>query len=355
MKSTIKANELTRALKLCVNATDPKDPVRSNIEFVAENDKITVAATNTQYYIRIECDSKVDEEGIAVVDGKMAYNVATKASGDCILSTNDNSMTIKTNGRTKLPNIDRRIPVLEHVEKNHVHCDAVAFKNAFSKVAYAISEDESRVILTGAHIVTNGNIMTFTALDGFRLTQTQIECGGESVDIVVPQRILSAICDSITDGELDIYTDGIHLSVNGDGFEINSVILSGQYIDTARIIPQSFNTNALVKTQDMRNLLNSATVASGASNLVKLIVSNDSITVTSNSEIADFNGECDALVEGEGLSIAFNLKYLAQAINHIDTEQCDICFTSPTSPCVLKCHNDVQNDFSLILPVRVFQ
>ena len=245
--------------------------------------------------------------------------------------------------------------MIDHVEGKVFGCDSIAFKNAINKVSYAIGEDQSRIILTGAHIVTNDGIMTITALDGFRLAQTEILCIGEDIDIVVPSKILNMICDAITTGELSFASNGIHFSVSGEGFSMNSIILSGQYIDTARIIPTEFKTNVLVKTSDLRNLLDSATVASGSSNLVKLIIKGESITVTSNSEDADFNGDTSALIEGDDIIIAFNLKYLIQSINHIESEKCAIRMTMPVSPAIFTDVSEgTKPDIHLILPVRVF-
>ena len=354
MKVKIKTNEIGKAVKLCANAIDVKDPTRSNINFVAENDKVTVRATNSQYSIEVIAKGDVQEEGTAIVDGKMAYSAISKGSGECLLTADEKSLTIKTSGRTKLPNINHDLPLIEEVEGKKATFDAVEFKNAINKVSYAISEDESRIILTGAHIVADGMTATITALDGFRLAQTVISCDGEEIDIIVPSRILNAITDAITDGELTISSNGIKITAKGEGFTINATTLSGTYIDTERIIPTEFKTKVLVKTIDMKDCADSATVASGTNNLVKLVVSNDNIAVMSNSDVADFHGDVNAMIEGDDITISFNLKYLIHALNHIDSEECEFRFNQPTSPAIIVPHKENNSDLSLVLPVRTF-
>ena len=354
MKVKIKSNEIGKAVKLCANAIDVKDPTRSNISFVAEDNKMTLRATNSQYSIEVIAKGDVQEEGAAIVDGKMAYSAISKGSGECLLTADEKSLTIKTSGRTKLPNINHSLPLIEEVEGKKATFDAIEFKNAISKVSYAISEDESRVILTGAHIVTDGKVATITALDGFRLAQTVISCDGEEIDIIVPTRILNAICDAITDGKFDIVSNGIKITAKGEGFTINATTLSGTYIDTARIIPTEFKTKALVKTIDIKDCVDSATVASGANNLVKLVVQNDNIAIMSNSDVADFHGDVSAMIEGEDIIISFNIKYLIHALNHIDSEQCEFRFNQSTSPAVIVPHKENCDDLFLVLPVRTF-
>jgi len=353
VKAKLKVSDFSKAVKLCVNAIDIKDMIRSNIQFVAENDNMYLKATNNSYSIEFVCPCKVEEEGSATVDGKMAYSVIAKASQECSIVSDDKSMTLKTSGRTKLPNVGKNLPMIEETTGKKICFDSVEFKNAINKIAYAVSEDQSRIILTGIHIVTNGETAELTSLDGFRLAQTIIPCNGDSVDIVIPFKVLSATCDAITDGELSIESSGIHITVKGEGFTINAVVLSGNYIDTSKIIPTSFKTNVLVQTSSIKDCADSATVASSSNNLVKLNINDDKIIVSSNSEGAEFQGDMEAVVDGDGLIIAFNLRYLIQTLAHIDTEQCELKLNSSTAPVIITPHSD-SKDINLILPVRIF-
>ena len=148
MKVKVKSSEFCRACKLAINTLDPKDTIRSNIVINSINNTVTVKATNSQFSIITTVPADVDEAGVAVVDGKMAYSVLAKANGDCILTSDDNVFTIKSNGRTKIPNVKREISMIDYVDGDTVTCDAIAFKNAVGKVAYAIDETQQRVILT---------------------------------------------------------------------------------------------------------------------------------------------------------------------------------------------------------------
>ena len=354
MKAKLKINEISRAVKLCVNALNTRDTLMNNIQFEAEDGCLQMTSTNGTYSIAVSCPCEVEEEGSAIVDGKMAYNCIAKGVNDCIITSDDRSMTIKTIGRTKIPTIDHDIPTVKDVKGKEARFNAIAFKNAINCIGYAISEDQSRVVLTGAHIVSDGYKTTITALDGFRLSQTSITSEGEPIDIIVPSRVLFAICDAITDGELTITSNGSGISVVGDSFKINAVTLSGDYIDVSKILPTNFSTNVIVKTADIKACADSATVASGSSNLVKFQIGNDNVAVMSNANDADFLGNVNAMTEGNELTIAFNLKYIIQAFSHINTDECELRFNASVSPAVIVPHNGDTDDVHLILPVRTF-
>lgn len=360
MNARTQINEISNAVKLCVKALDPRDNIMSNIMFEAEDNEMKMMAMNNSYSIIVSFPCDVQEYGCATVDGKMAYSVITKGVSTCTLTADERNMTIKTIGRTRLPNIDRELPLHKDVEGDIVKFDAVSFKNAISRIDYAISEDQSRIVLTGAHVVTDGISCTITSIDGFRLAQTTIPCNGDAIDIIIPSRILSAVCDAITDGEITLTTNGNGVSIVGNNFKINALLITGAYIDTKKIIPNTFTTNVLAKTIDIKRLVDLATVASGVSNLVKLVISSDKISIMANSNSADnsngadFYGDVDALVEGPELAISFNLKYLISLLNHINTEQCEVKFNSSVSPCVIVPHENMSNDINLVLPVRTF-
>ena len=64
MKAKVKSAELGKALKLCVSAIEPKDQIRSNIEFEADvdNSLLLLKATNNQYSISVVCSAEVSDD-----------------------------------------------------------------------------------------------------------------------------------------------------------------------------------------------------------------------------------------------------------------------------------------------------
>ena len=354
MKAKVKTSEIIKGLKTCVNATDARDDIRSCVMFSATDGCMKISASNSLYSISCTCNAEVDEEGFAVVEGKTVYSFVSKASDNCSFNSTDVALVIKGCGKATIPNIGREIPMVESASGKHVTCDSVAFREAVNKIKYAISEDQARIILTGAHFVTDGSFATITALDGFRLAQTVFPCDGDCIDIVIPSRTLSDVCDSITSGSLDIFANASHMTFAYGDYYFNSILLSGNYVDTKRIIPSDFKAKALANTADIKNMIELAMVASGKNNLVKMSFAHDRMHFSSNDTSA-FEGDIDTMYDGDDLEIAFNLKYLSHAISHITTEKCVIRLNSNVNPAVITPHsNETVPDIHLLLPVRTF-
>jgi DNA polymerase-3 subunit beta len=78
------------------------------------------------------------------------------------------------------------------------------------------------------------------------------------------------------------------------------------------------------------------------------------LNVTANSaEVGDNAGEVDASVEGGEAQIAFNGRYLRDALEAIGTAQAALEITGPSSPGVIKPVGE-QNDYlHVIMPMQV--
>ena len=73
----------------------------------------------------------------------------------------------------------------------------------------------------------------------------------------------------------------------------------------------------------------------------------------SNSERADYEATVDCETQGSELTIAFNQRYLMNAVNVVGGDQVILQFNAPTTPCVLRKADD--DGVHLVLPVRVHQ
>jgi DNA polymerase-3 subunit beta len=72
--------------------------------------------------------------------------------------------------------------------------------------------------------------------------------------------------------------------------------------------------------------------------------------VMSNSEQADYDADIDCETQGDGLTIAFNQKYIMNTMNVIGTEEAVMKFNSPLAPCII-CGRE-ESGIHLVLPVR---
>ena len=141
-----------------------------------------------------------------------------------------------------------------------------------------------------------------------------------------------------------------------------SRLIDAEYIDYTRIIPKESKTfinidcdlfreglerTALI-TQENKNQGNSGTP-------VKLIVEGSVMKLYAVSQSGEAYDEINIDKNGEYITIAFNCRYLLDALKNADDEQLKLSLTSARLGMVVEGATDKENEsfLSLILPVRL--
>src|SRR4029079_13492507 len=110
-----------------------------------------------------------------------------------------------------------------------------------------------------------------------------------------------------------------------DGIDLVSRLIDGQFPNSQRLVPPANTTRAVLDREELlRAVRPAALIAHESANIVKLAVSADGepgITVSANAEVGDHVGQVEAGVEGDGTTIAFNARYLADVLTNVLADQ----------------------------------
>jgi DNA polymerase-3 subunit beta len=121
------------------------------------------------------------------------------------------------------------------------------------------------------------------------------------------------------------------------------------------VVPTSHTTRAVLDREELlRAVRPAALIAHESANIVKLQVSSDGepgITVSANAEVGDHVGQVEAAVDGDGTTIAFNARYLADVLTNVSADQFGLELNGPLSPGVFKPVGD-ERYVHVVMPVR---
>ena len=95
-----------------------------------------------------------------------------------------------------------------------------------------------------------------------------------------------------------------------------------------------------------------AVVARVMKNLVKLDVKENYVNITATSEMGNVNENVVINLEGKDIVIAFNSRYVLDAMHAIDDDFIKVSLNTPISPCIIRPNSD-DNSLYLILPIRI--
>jgi DNA polymerase-3 subunit beta len=248
---------------------------------------------------------------------------------------------------------------------------AATLKEAISGVVFAAAPDDTRPVLAGALLKMGGTSLTLAAADGFRLAVRTLELpdGGPELSMIVPAKTLTEVARLLSDAadesvSLNTTPNGNQIYFAFGKTEITSRLIEGQFPDYQRIIPSDTKTRVKVSTTDFLRATRAAAVfARDNSNIVRLECSPPasdaelalgSILVKSTSaEMGDNEGNLDAVVDGDDTQIAFNGRYLRDALEAIDTPEVLLQITGPSSPGIIKPAGEPNGYIHVIMPMHV--
>ena len=365
MKIIVNGTDLSSAVMKVSKAISSKttNPVLEGIKLSVRGDELTLSATDTEIAIEKTIRSETFLEGDTVVPGKLFAELVKK------LETEDQvELNMAEEGRLKIVYGSSEVylsvlgaeefPVIsKNINEKSFTLLQKDFKDAVMKTSFCCSTDESRPILKGCLTELKDNVMTCVALDGFRLAVAKKQVKGSTGDfkVIVPARSLTEITRLLEkdDEEITVRSEGNALKVEVDGTIFITRLLEGEFINYLQIVPKEFVTTVSVGRAALLNSLDRATVVARESkNLVKLDIKEGFVNISANSESGNVNETVNANMEGKDIVIAFNSKYLCDALRAAGDEFVNVYLNNPISPCVIKpCSGE--DYLYLILPIRL--
>jgi len=338
-------------------------PILEGVLMTTDDHGLVIAASDLQKAIEVRVPAMVAQPGTVLLPGKLLIEVVRKfPSGDVDIETGDKTAKLFcSQAKASMHILDAAeypaLPLFDAQEK--VSLLQGDLRSMISQTAYAVSLDESRMILTGALLEMEEKQTRMVALDGYRLAMNQMEIEGqaEPMSVVVPGTAWTEISRLMTTPEEPVFLSlsPTHLMVEVDNVRIAARLLDGEFIKYRQIIPGEWLTRTRFSKRALQEAVDRcATMAKdGRSNLITLAIGGKSIVASAEGEFGAAEESIDATTEGKDMDIAFNVRYLADALKAIDDEQLFMCFNTPVTPAVLK---PLAGDgfLHLVLPVRTF-
>jgi DNA polymerase-3 subunit beta len=362
MKISCLQENLARGLATVGRAVASRStlPVLSNILLQSDEGRLRLAATNLEIGINCWIGARIEEEGSITVPARLLTEfVNSLPPGQIEMELTERTQTLNlkcARYEANIKGIDANefpdVPTADSLDgQNNLHLDAEAFRRMIEQSVFAAATDESRPILTGVLAKFHQGGLTMAAADGFRLAVTSAEVGvdlDETSDIIIPARALSELNRISGDEEKEIelmITPGrnqilFHLS----NTDLVSQLIEGNFPDYNQIVPKGHTTRTIVATEELLKAVKVAFLfARDAANIIRFnIVPGSELTpgqiiITGTSaELGDNVGEIDATIEGNEIEIAFNARYMIDALSVVGTAEVALETSTPSSPGVLR-------------------
>lgn len=335
-------------------------PILSNILIKTIGTRVSFSATNLDIAITHNIGAKVKKEGSITIPARLVHDfISSLPNGVINLKLIDNKLAIDTDKYKSTINgvSAEEFPVMPVISDGKTwKIDSKDLKLALSQVIGSASNDEARPVLTGVLFNSFDGELFIVATDSYRLAEKHITSTKEDIKVLIPATALVELQRLIGDfkGEISITHDDQQVLFVVGEVELVARLIDGNYPDYKKLIPQKFETSAVIKKSDFVNITKvSSLFAKESAGSVNIELSEEDSMVSIHSiasQLGENTANADAKVKGEG-SITLNSRYILDALNAIEGDEVEFCFNGKLEPCVVR--NPGKKDYiHIIMPLK---
>ena len=374
MKLTVKRSSFLQELQTVQRAISSKTtiPILTGVKIVLTDEGLSLTGSNADISIESFL-SKEDEKAQMIIESTGSIVLQARFFGEIIrklpeemftLEVLENNQVAITSGKADFTvnGLDAdnypHLPVID--AKNQIQLPVHLLTKIINETGFAVSLHESRPILTGVHFILNDQKLLAVATDSHRLSQRiiPIEQAAENFNIVIPGKSLTELSRSFMAEEemVEISIMENQVLFKTQNMYFYSRLLEGNYPDTNRLIPTSFNTEIDFYVPELLSAIDRASLLSheGRNNIVRLAIASDSVVLYGNSpEIGKVEEPLNyEKVTGDPLEISFNPDYMKDALRAFGDMSITVKFISAIRPFTLEPTETDLDFIQLITPVR---
>ena len=372
MKFLVKKEDLYNGIKIVERATSMKalQPVLLNILIeTIDNATIKLVATDLDLTVIAYVNAQVEEEGKITLPSKTLNEIVSKL-GDKLITfemNNDETTVNITCQNSKFDIIgisaNEFPPEFSNIEVNEENCFEIALKpfvKAVRQAGFAAASYETSNLLSGIVCDITGDTLEIASTDGNRLARVREKIennDNKNSQLIIPSKTLNEFIKMsafLDDESIKLYTEKTKLIIKTNTTTTVSRQLEGQFPKYNQLIPAESPKTAIINVSHLISALDRVSImVNDKTSIVKLEFSENNLKLTADTPDSGKSEEnLDIDYKSEDLIIAFNYKYVQEALKNIEADEVKFGLNTSLSATVLKPNSD--EDFvCLIMPVQI--
>lgn len=369
MKIRSTKQQLLNAVNIAGRAVAVKTtmPILECLLITADNMGISIMANDGEMAVNTLIPSEkceVAEPGTIAVEAKLLSEILRKISSfddaEVILSSDGNLVDISS-GKAMFRIQEKdpvQFPELPSINENvKVILSEFTLKEIVRDTIFSISLNDSNRMMTGELFEIKDNVLTVIALDGHRVSirNTPLTASYDHVRTIIPGKTLSEVSKIISgDAEKNVVIsfDPNYVSFRFDETLMLSRIIDGDYFRIESMLTSDYDTKITVNKKEFLDAIEQSTVLIRENDKKPLVlkIEEGKLGLRVNSLIGSLDASLPAEKTGADLMIAFNPKFLLDALRVIDEETVTLYMTNSKAPCFIR--DEEKTYIYLILPVN---
>lgn len=393
MKFSVNSNELINAVNKVIGVTPTRStlPILGNIYFGLDGNELTIVASDLEVYVKVIINVDGKQNGQIAVPAKkletLLQNLADKTLSFELQQNYKLSIKAK-GGRWSITGEDPNdFPLSAEIESpKQIQIENILLSKYLSKAIHAASHDELRRSMNGVFFEIKTGEFRVVSTDGHRLVKIikkNFGYEGDKLTMLVPIKTCQMITrlfrgsSRAVEQKQDEEESTEMSEVAAEPGSMVTVYFSNEFLQcsynnitiTSRLIDDTFpNYESVIPTDNEKKLKTqrlpligsvkrSIIMSDQVTNRTSFNISGNELKVKSaNNEFgtdSEENIEC-SFTEDEEFEIAFNGKYLLDALQQFESEDILFDFSTPLKASILMPSEQAEDEemMMLVMPVR---
>lgn len=330
----------------------------------ASADEIKLTGNDMELGIETKVEGMILERGKIALDAKLFYEIIRKLpdTDSPLTITSDDKFNTTIECENALFNIQGRdgeeFSYLPYIERDqYISLTQFTLKEAIRQTIFSIAPNDSNKMMGGELLEVKDNILKVVSLDGHRISIRNITLKDsyENRKVIVPGKTLSEISKILTgdnEKEVLIFFSKNHILFEFDDTIVVSRLIEGDYFRIDHMLSSDYETKVKLNKRDFMDNIDRAMILIRDSDRKPIIlnVEDNNLNMKVKSSFGSMNADVMAHKSGKDIMIAFNPKFLLDALRVIDDEEVELYMMNPKSPCFIK--DEDETYIYLILPVN---
>ena len=365
MRFTCEKNTLLQGLNIASRTVAQKSAL-SAIEGVLcrAGSGLTLTGYNMETAITYNIDADVSDGGECVLPKLFGDIIRRLPEGPVTVVVDDNFKVSIRSGYASFSisaESADEYPDLPDVSTGHaIRIPQNKLKELISGTIFAVSDNQARPIHNGVKFEVSDDAVTAVAVDGFRLARRTYhpeEPTGRNLSFVVPASGLKEVEKilSDTDDPVGFTLGSKHILYQVGDATLVCRLLEGDFLDWKRVVPTNCPIQLVASVHDLASSVERVglIVSEKYKSPIRCVFGNQELLMRTNTTIGAAEDRCSYAGDGKELEIGFNVRYMADALRAIPSEEVTMELTNGLSPIVLTPVEDKYDFAYMILPVRI--
>ncbi|PHQ78675.1 MAG: DNA polymerase III subunit beta [Coxiella sp. (in: Bacteria)] len=370
MKLNLERETLLKPLQMVMGVVERKQtlPILSNILLDASDKKISITGTDLEVELigYMLLDASPSTEGKLTVPGRKLMDICKALPENSAIELyKDKDQVIVRSGRSRftlstLPAED--FPNVEQPKSDtQITVAQSELRALLQHCAFSMAQQDVRYYLNGMLFEVGSDYLRGVATDGHRLaaaTLSQVKTPTQDkVQIIIPRKGVIELMRLLSndDEPVTIEISDNHIRAQTNSYVFTSKLIEGRFPEYERVIPKNATKSISLERDYFKDALNRVAILCNEKfRGLRFEFRHNTLRILANNpEQEAAEEEVKVEYDLEDLDIGFNVSYLIDIINALDSEAVILNFSDANSSLMITEEHDNISCVYVVMPMRL--